>query len=181
MLNLSELQEGELSLLTPNKEGNGNIVKLLKLPYFTEDKSRLVFEFVENIFGTDYLYKHNMFNPSSGKDDKQIKDGYVRFYQFAFAMIENDKVHEFNKENDGKLNDFVSLVELMLPLFQTYSFDVDYTIMVGYKTKYLSMPPYGDVISSKYKNRVIKFNPATKLTLEVKQLPKEDDLDGIFD
>ncbi len=174
-LKIGEIQEG-INYIIPNPTGNGNTVHLKTAPYIDES-DKIVFEFVETIKGTEYVYTHKQFNPESSDTEKQLQAGLRRLVQLLCAFMVSEKQAEFKGLEVENVKEMIDEA--------VKRFDADFTklsvkLLVVYKGGYLTLP-FGNIISSKHRELILSFDQSQKqFSLKQTASDKKADDDDIL-
>ena len=178
MINLKNLNE-EAGQIVPAKNGEGNIV-FLKSFYFHEadpenpsktHDDKIIFKFVDK---NQMEFEHRMLNPIDASTEKQMIAGLTRIMHLVGAFMKQENYVKFgNSQYDTIVAMLEGAKQLMIENWQT----TPAKLMVVYNDKgYLTLP-YGVVISTELKRKVLAFDSQRGKFFLTKsqQAPKPDD------
>lgn len=174
-INLAGMEQR--SRIVPNEKNGGNKVKLERLPYIAteedfegKDEGKIIFHFVD---ATDSEYIHKQLDPMTADKESVRRGGFARILHFYGAMMLPADYDKFKKMDVESVPDMIAKGN---ELVAKDALNIDYTLLLAFKdNKYLGLPAVGDVISSKYKQKVLKLTPLTKMSLTIKESKPDDE------
>jgi hypothetical protein len=175
-MKLGDFNEDQ-SRIVPNPDGTGNNVFLSSLPYYEEGTGKklsgIVFPFVDE---QESIYLHNQIDPELARTQEEMIKSYGRLKHFYGALMSKEVYDKANKELE--FEDVHEFVEKMNELVDENIFEIPLKLLVAYnKSGFLSVAPYGDAISSKFKPKTLQWTPKSKTTLKPKVV-RGDSEDG---
>lgn len=156
----------------PDPKGTGNVLYLSELPFYkemtgNEKFNTIAFPFYEESeTETEVKYEYRIIEFISGTDEQNDR-GIARFLHMYGALM-TDENYKVLKQVDETTMSIQQIVDYANSLVAEDIFGEQLTVMIGYTDrsgKYISSPKAGDIISSKYKKRTLRFTPKSKLFL----------------